>query len=158
MRLLFLFFILTCSVSGRIGETPNQLKKRYDTAQPLSFGETVVSEGRILKFGKLVVYKSEGWTITATFINDKCERIIYKKAGSWTDEQVYAILKANANGQTWSRSKPFSEAHKLWIGIGSSTAYWHSISGMDMKTNAYFTYIEKLKKEAARKSKEVPNF
>ncbi|CAA6679780.1 MULTISPECIES: hypothetical protein [unclassified Lentimonas] len=158
MRLLFLYFILTCSVFARIGETPAQIKDRYGKSFPIAGGETVISEGRILRFGKVLMYQPEGWTITATFLNDKCERIRYKKTGTWTDAQVYATLKANSNSQTWTRSQPFDKMQKHWVGVGSSTAYWHFSLGMDMKTNTYYKVIDRLKKDAVRKSKEVPNF
>ncbi len=158
MRLLFLYLILTCSVFARIGETPAQIKDRYGKSFPIAGGETVISEGRILRFGKVLMYQPDGWTITATFLNERCERIRYKKTGTWTEEQIYTILKANANGQTWTRSQPFGNMQKSWIGVGNSTASWQFGIGMDMKTNAYYIMIERLKKEAVRKSKEVPNF
>ena len=157
MRLLFLYLILTSSVFARIGETQNQLNNRYDKSFPAG-EEAVFSEGRLLKFGKVVVYQSDGWTITATFINNRCERIRYKKVGAWTDAQIYAVLKANSNGQTWTKSDPYNKHQKQWIGVGSSSAFWQSFSNMDMKTDAYYVATERLKKDAVRKSKEVPNF
>lgn len=118
----------------------------------------IVFEGRALKLGKIIHYQSDGWSIMATFINDKCERIRYRKTGSWTDEQVYAILKANSNGQTWTRSQPFGKSQKTWIGFGESSAHWTSYSGMDITTDVYYAMAERLKKEAVKKSKAVPNF
>jgi len=158
MRLLFLFFILTGSAFARIGESPKEINSRYDKATPSAVGDAVIHEGRIIKFGQKVLYQSEGWTITAIFINGKCERIQYKKTGSWTNEHVYAVLNANANDQTWSKDSPFDNSRKRWIGVGSSSADWNMVLGFDIKSDYYSKHVEKLKKRATAKSKAVPNF
>lgn len=123
-RWLFALLALavTSAASARLGETLPELVAR--------FGETVgrqqitmYVDGRQREVGHLFRFRVDDWAIDAIMVDGICAQIRYGKSDAWTDEQVGAVLEANAHERAWTEQPP-REDGRAWRRDDDATAVW----------------------------------
>jgi hypothetical protein len=107
-RLLVLLFSFSAvSLQARLGETERDCFMRYSSAIPDK--KVGLKPEPLIAGARELTYRYQNWEIRVAYVNGKVEAQSYKKAqthpnkGRITDEEVAAILTAEAGGYTWER-------------------------------------------------------
>ena len=106
-----LCWLALCDPAGAtIGETPDQVVKRYGRCL-----KTVTAEnGRVYS-----LFIKSGLKILVHFYENKVDEISYGKDTDIFDDELKALMQANAPGQ--------------WVGSGWPVYRWHNASGISAR-------------------------
>ncbi len=142
--------LLPLSAWARLGETESGLTARF--GQPTGRSRTVTSvQGKTIELGPSLLFRQDDWSIICDLIDGRCARISYSKRGEWTDDQIQAVLTANAQGAKWT---DVSNAHlrnlsRDWKREDGATAHWQQGLSLSITTPAF----ERAKRIAEAKAK-----
>ena len=157
MKLLILSILaaLACVASARIGETPEQLVKRYGPSTP---GERKEE----LRFHKNGIY------VTAILWKGRCHGISFSHKAPYvsadsdektgmdsaplTEIQIQQLMAVNSRSK-WARSKVYPD-RKMWITEDQENAATEDEDGLYINTREYMQYLsDQDEAEAAKKTK-----
>ena len=98
MKMFSLLFALLVSINqlqARLGETEDQIYKRYGKTFKTGFSE--------IEQAKVNIYEVNGISVSVTFINGKCARESYSKDDNtgFDNTQVKKLLAVNSLGSNW---------------------------------------------------------
>ncbi len=98
--LILVLAVTILPAQARLGETEAQSIARYGPAVGTYDADTSGYPYRTLTFAHA------GYTIVAQFMGSACEMICFQKAdgSAFTPDELDLLLKAQAEGQAWSRS------------------------------------------------------
>jgi hypothetical protein len=140
-----LFTLLTCllicfssTARARLGETENELIKRFGS--PTSRGSHSASfEGRRYDLGPTMRFRQDDWSISCDLIDGRCVRVSYGKTGSWTQDQISAVLNANAQGDKWTETTApnVKGIARTWKRGDGAIASWNVVAGLTMTSPVY---------------------
>lgn len=122
---ILLLALLISPAFGRLGETREELIKRY--------GEPTSAEGDALDF----VF--EGFDV-GVFLNEKgvADSVGYRKAGAEVmaipDAEIEVLLKANAAGEVFEEQKPTVHTREWKVKSGKRRAFYNAAKGVLMVT------------------------
>lgn len=83
--ILILVSILPIQLLARLGETEEQILKRYGKPS-LRAPEFKIFDGRIVSIGERLSYFQENWNVCCVMMDRGCVQIIYSKTGELTTE------------------------------------------------------------------------
>jgi len=139
--LLFLLEVAN-SCQARIGDTLEEAIQRYGKA---------VNKASADQFA---MFKERSYYITAHFHDDKTDAITYVKAasesstkGSFSDDEIEKLLRINANGQTWERSKTKAGVSEWKTQDGKLQAVYSESKFLVITTADYLRRLEETAKE-----------
>jgi len=141
--ILLLASMLISPAFGRLGETREELIKRY--------GEPTLSDGDGLDF----VF--EGYDI-GVFLNEMgvADSIGYRKAGAEVtalpDAEIEALLKANAGGEVFEEVRPAVYSREWKVKSGKRRAFYNAAKGVLMVTTP-----ERLKRQEQQANSKAAN-
>lgn len=102
--LIIMIYALPLNVFARLDETPTESQRRY--GKPLS----------VDKEDNSIVFKKAGFYIIINYWKGKAHRLNFSKVKQnaignsvkMTDTEIQALMKANAKGYSWEKSKAIS--------------------------------------------------
>lgn len=111
MKSLLILLSLVSLASARIGETPAECTARYGEALDID------------KEAGTISYSKAGFFIHATFHEGKVSQIFLMKIGEdqlgrspeITDNEIEALLAANAGGGEWIKTQADNLMNKRWL-------------------------------------------
>ncbi len=89
-----------------------------------------------MKLGTSILFKHEGWDITADLIGDRCARLRYTKQGKWTEADIAGLLEASRQEEQWTEKSVNARVRREWPRSDGSTALW-SRNGMTLTAASY---------------------
>ena len=107
LLLIFCWLVLSGPSEARIGETLDQVSKRYGHC----LGTVTADSGMTYK-----VFSKGGFKILVHFYANKVDEITYGKEGDIFDDELNALMRDNAPGQ--------------WVGSGWPVNRWHNAAGI----------------------------
>ena len=131
---------------AHLGENESQLVQRFGRAfirQP----DVFVFHGRTLAIGERLSFMCEPWRLTATLIEDRCERIQYFKSGGWSEAWLASLLAENLGGFSWVPIP--SAAPRIardWTRDDGATAAWRTASGFTIASPSYLETVDRLQR------------
>jgi hypothetical protein len=108
---------LSAPSAARIGETPDQVLKRYGHCQ----GTVTADNGMTYK-----VFSWRGLKILVHFYENKVDEITYGKDADIFDDELKALMQENAAGE--------------WVGSGWPVNRWHNAAGI----SAHYSFERRL--------------
>lgn len=138
---LSIFFVVSLPARARLGETENQCIVRYGTPTQILDPDKAPFPYRTLCFTK------GDCNVCAVFLNGYCGFIFIQKndKSDLSDNEIQALLQANADGQTWQKSTQ-SSTDQVWFRNDQAEARYDAV-------DRYLTFASKdyLTAEDARK-------
>jgi hypothetical protein len=115
VAILLLAVFLPFQIFARLGETEDQIIKRY--GKPIMRPpECKIFDGKVIKLGERLYFTQESWNISCVMIDKVCVAIIYSKTGDLTTEQRQHILRTNSTGdQHWVDGKKSNSMVTVWL-------------------------------------------
>ena len=133
---------------ARLGESESQLARRFGRIT-IRKPDEFVFLGRLQAIGERLSFTIGSLGLTATLIDDRCERIQYFRQGRWTEEQFSAILASNLDGLSWIPIH--SAAPRLsrdWTREDGATATWRIASGFTISSSRYLASVDRIQRAA----------
>jgi hypothetical protein len=153
---LFGFIALTGSCWARLGEKEHELVARF--GQPVMRGKQSHSaQGKMWELGPRLYFKQDDWNIVSVLIDGRVAHEEYGKVGSWTAEQVQAVLSANAQGAKWTETtKSGATLSRNWKRADGAVAEWVQGGGFTFTTPAFGRAKELAEAKAKAAAKHTP--
>jgi hypothetical protein len=156
MRLLILLllfcFVLSITSVARIGETPEQLEKRYGAPSKMARddrpGMTVGS------------YSHGGVSILVSFVNGISSAEYYRKenGGKFSDHEIEVILEANRQTSAWKQTQSEPGGRNWVLADGSVQALYTEVIApptLGVVSSSYIKFVnEHNRKEESDKLKD----
>jgi hypothetical protein len=169
MKMLLLLLLSFNFVGGtafaRLGETADQLEKRFGPAAPYKPAAQVVSQGHVYPYGQILNFSSGDWSVSCTMINGICEQITYQKRGDFTEEQISTILNNEAQGSKWTESTSYKTVVDSLFMPTFHVREWRRADGafatrtgsmMTLNTPDYDKAVEAAKAQGTAEAQKMP--
>lgn len=155
--LLLAALVAVPSVFARLTETEAELIERFGPINKSS-DDYNTYEGRRLYVGKWLSFKSDQWSIRTLIVDGRCVQIVYDKVGSWTEEQLVAMLDSNGGHAAFKEERPgTSKNNRKWKHRDGTTAVL-VLRTLTLTHPMLDRHLEKLKAQAKAESKKLPKF
>jgi hypothetical protein len=150
LRLLIVSVALPLCGFARLGETEQQLEKRFGAPNSRT-KEITLGQGKVIEFGTKLRFRQGDWSIECAVIDGRCAKVTYQKPGDWTRDQFTTVLTSNGQGLKWADlSKEMVRAlSREWRRDDGATAVWKMGMGMWVTHPAY----ERAKEQAVARAK-----
>lgn len=149
-----LFFVCAAPLWARLGETEKELVARFGEALARS-KHSIFAQGKLWEVGPSLVFKQDDWRISSDLIDDRVVREHYSKVGTWTSEQIQAVLAANSQGATWTETTKGNRMFaRTWKRADGATADWGN--GILITTPAYKRATELIEAKARAGASRTP--
>jgi ABC-type phosphate transport system substrate-binding protein len=157
--ILLLIFVMANNAFARLGETKAQLIERFGKPY-VEFEQRHSKHGFTYAVGNIVAFQKDDWKIECLLISNQCAQVIYRKPGSWTDEQFKQLLFGNSGTNNWQEVVPKSpnKLFHTWKRSDGAMAQYDFVNGVKFSSPAYFAEIKRIEETALQRSKKVPNF
>lgn len=154
--LLFGFIVITGSCWARLGEKENELVARF--GEPVMRGkETHPAQGKMWELGPRLYFRQGDWNIVSVLVDGRVAQEEYGKVGSWTPEQVQAVLSANAQGAKWTETtKSGATFSRNWKRADGAVAEWVQGGRFTFTTPAFGRAKELAEAKAKAAAKQTP--
>lgn len=153
MRWLTLLLLLTTPCFARLGESEQELIKRFGQPTFKQPATTATSKGSSYTIGSHFTFKDGDWQITCVLVDDRCARISYSKRIAWETDQHTAFLNANAQGAKWTADPKNPRRHWTRSDGGAATL---SALTLTIVHPAYDRAVKVAEAKASAKSKALP--
>lgn len=155
--LVLALFALCSSAYCRLGETERELTTRFG-APVLNSPNSVIAQGKVLAFGRRLVFRQGDWSIACDVVDGKCLRIRYSHPGDWTEDQIETVLNSNGQGAKWTETSKANVAklQRSWKRTDASVAVWQKGQGMTVTWDVYEKAKAKLEEQARVKAAQKP--
>lgn len=149
-----LISLLGFQAMARLGENQTQFSTRYGA--PLEDrGRTNTT--RSVEMNCTKTYESQGWRLKARFINGLAERVDYSKSpASYSDQDIQAILQAEAAGGRWFAVK--TSPWGSWTNSNGSTCERTSLGLVITVTSSSARQRDAAEKAARNRPQAAPKF
>jgi hypothetical protein len=154
----FVVLCLTASSYAGLGETPEQLAKRFKGPPHGQVPHQIVEQGRAITIGETLYFRDGKISVSAFMIEGRCAKAHYSKTGAWTDDQIAQILSANSQGGQWEMTShpSIEKARREWKRDDNSTAKWNWERGFTAENPAYERAVAKARAQAVAEASKAP--
>lgn len=143
------------TLQARLGETEGELVQRFgpvESRQP----EQVVEHEQTFFLGESLHFVAGGWSVTALMIDNRCERIVYQRAATWTNDQFSVLLAANDAGERWHEVRNRTpRTQRRWRRDDGVSATWNPFSGFTVSSPVYEKTRAEIRQAARRTSAKL---
>lgn len=160
MAILFLAVVLPFQVFARLGETEDQILKKFG-APTMRVAENRIFDGKMIRIGERLHFKQEPWFVDCVMMDKVCVEIIYSKTGEVTQEQLQYVLRVNSNdGQYWVDGKEANSNVTVWLRTDGARAERaaYSNSTISLFTADYDKRVKVIEDGIKKQSDKLPSF